>query len=151
MLVSQPWLQQYGLGIELSVKHLAGKENVHANHLSCLLLHCEWQLHPRMFKFLDRIWGPHTYDRSFCQFHKQSNPGFRQRELYPTATTAAKLDTCVPVINSHPRTAPQSQMEGQCLAHLWKEKLTTMGWDHCPLPNCLYTGPCPHCPFITSR
>ena len=61
----------FELEIALSAKHLAGKENVHADHLSRLSTHYEWQLHPRLFKFLDRIWGPHTIDRfaSFTNTH----------------------------------------------------------------------------------
>jgi len=38
-LASAVWITTYELGIELSVKHLAGKENVHADHLSRLSLH----------------------------------------------------------------------------------------------------------------
>ena len=62
-LASAVWITAYELEIALSAKHLAGKENVHADHLSRLSTHYEWQLHPRLFKFLDRTWGPHTIDR----------------------------------------------------------------------------------------
>ena len=50
----------------------------------------------------------------------------------PTGATAAKPEARVPAINSHPRVVTQSQMETLCLAYLWKEKLTAMGWDRRP-------------------
>ena len=70
-LASAVWITAYELEIALSAKHLAGKENVHADHLSRLSTHYEWQLHPRLFKFLDRIWGPHTINwfASFTNTH----------------------------------------------------------------------------------
>ena len=70
-LASAAWITTCELGIKLSAKHLAGKENVHADHLSRLSPHYEWELHPRLFKFLDRICGPDTIDRfaSFTNAH----------------------------------------------------------------------------------
>ena len=38
-LASAAWITTYELGIELYAKHLAGKENVHADHLSRLSPH----------------------------------------------------------------------------------------------------------------
>ena len=70
-LASAAWITTCELGIKLSRKQLACKENVHADHLSRLSPHYEWQPHPRLFKFLDCIWGPHTIDRfaSFINAH----------------------------------------------------------------------------------
>ena len=70
-LASAVWITAYKLSIELSVKHLAGKENVHADQLSRLSSHYEWQLHSHLFKVLDRIWGPHSIGRfaSFTNTH----------------------------------------------------------------------------------
>ena len=63
----------------------------------------------------------------------QRNPGFKHCENCPSTTiTAAKLETRVPAINSHPRTITQSQFETLWHAHLWKEKLTAMGWHQRP-------------------
>ena len=49
--------------ITLSAKFLAGKMNGHADFLSRILSPYEWQLHPAVFRMLDRMWGPHTVDR----------------------------------------------------------------------------------------
>lgn len=72
-LASAAWITTCELGIKLSAKHLEGKENVHADHLSRLSPHYKWQLHPRLFKFLDRIWVPHTIDR-FASFRNAHLP-----------------------------------------------------------------------------
>ena len=44
-LASDVWITTYELGIVLSVKHIAGKENVHAHHLSRLSLHKPYIAH----------------------------------------------------------------------------------------------------------
>jgi len=57
------WAEAIDLNVELRAKHLAGVENVHADYLSRLESPYEWRLHPNVFKFMDRLWGPHTCDR----------------------------------------------------------------------------------------
>jgi hypothetical protein len=57
------WALALDKGIILSAKHLRGIYNVHADMLSRLSVHYEWQLHPNIFKHLDCLWGPHTIDR----------------------------------------------------------------------------------------
>ena len=49
--------------IQLSAKYLAGRLNVEADWLSRLTSNHEWRLNPAVFKYLDRLWGPHTVDR----------------------------------------------------------------------------------------
>lgn len=58
------------MGIELTAKHLAGKDNVQTEHLSRLLPHYEWQLTgPLLFQSLrSRLRTP--FRRSLRKFHK---------------------------------------------------------------------------------
>lgn len=58
------------MGIELTAKHLARKDNVQAEHLSRLLPHYEWQLTgPLLFQSLrSRLRTP--FRRSLRKFHK---------------------------------------------------------------------------------
>ena len=51
------------LGINLTSRYLARRSNQHADFLSRILTPYEWQLHPRIFKMIDNMWGPHTVDR----------------------------------------------------------------------------------------
>ena len=48
--------------VTLSACFLAGKHNTEADRLSRLNAY-SWKLHPNLFRYLDRIWGPHTIDR----------------------------------------------------------------------------------------
>jgi ribonuclease HI len=57
------WAQTHELNINLSAKHIAGKLNVHADFLSRIMSPHEWKLHPNMFSYIDRLFGPHTVDR----------------------------------------------------------------------------------------
>ena len=56
------WKEAYELQIFISAKHLQGQLNCHADLLSRLSHQYEWQLHPKLFRLLDRIRGPHTID-----------------------------------------------------------------------------------------
>ena len=51
------------LGISLSAKYLAGKDNGRADGLLRILSPYEWHLHLQVFRQLDMMWGPHTVDR----------------------------------------------------------------------------------------
>jgi ribonuclease HI len=62
-LMSAIWMEAHEAGIRLSARHLAGKMNVQADQLSRLPAKYEWMLHPRIFHYLDSIWGPHQVDR----------------------------------------------------------------------------------------
>ena len=54
--------------IVISARYLAGRLNTEADYLSRLVSHTEWKLNPKLFSYLDRLWGPHTVDRfaSMC-------------------------------------------------------------------------------------
>ena len=47
----------------MRAQYLCGSRNVHADRLSRLPAHYEWQLNPELFQILDDMWGPHTVDR----------------------------------------------------------------------------------------
>jgi hypothetical protein len=49
--------------ITLSAKYLAGSQNQVADALSRLTSPQVWRLNPRVFHYLDVMWGPHTVDR----------------------------------------------------------------------------------------
>lgn len=49
--------------IEVKVRHLSGKKNYVADQLSRCSSKYEWMLHPRIFQYLDAVWGPYTCDR----------------------------------------------------------------------------------------
>lgn len=57
------WSFAYDNKITLTATFLAGRDNTHADSLSRINPQYEWQLHPHLFDWLDRVWGPHTIDR----------------------------------------------------------------------------------------
>ena len=57
------WALAHQLDISLTVRYLAGKDNVVADRLSRRSDPYEWQLHPHLFRHIDRVFGPHTVDR----------------------------------------------------------------------------------------
>ena len=52
--------------------------------------------------------------------------------VHPTASTDTKPSTHVPANRLHFRTFTHPRMEALCLADLWKEKVTYLGWDSRP-------------------
>ncbi len=62
-LATAVWAECYRFGITLQARHLAGKENVLADHLSRMNTKYEWMIHPALFRHIDRIYGPHDVDR----------------------------------------------------------------------------------------
>ena len=77
-VMSTLWSFAHDHNIELSTKHLAGVKNVHADQLSRRVSPYKWQLHPRLFQYIDNMWGPHSIN---C--------------------FAAKVDTLLPSYNSY--------------------------------------------------
>ena len=56
------WTHCNSLRIQLSACHLAGKSNIRVDLLSQICSPYEWQLNTRIFKVLDKMWGPHMVD-----------------------------------------------------------------------------------------
>ena len=57
------WCVALDSGMKIKARHLAGKLNKEADRLSRPTKNSEWILHPKIFKFLEKMWGPHTVDR----------------------------------------------------------------------------------------
>lgn len=72
-------------GIYLNCKHIAGKDNYLADRLSRQPDKFDWQLHPSLFSYLDRVWGPHTIDR-FASYLNHQLPLYNSRFADPHTT-----------------------------------------------------------------
>ena len=66
-LMQTIWSTAQQHGITLSARHLAGLWNGEADRLSRISSPYNWHLHPKVFKTLDTMWGPHTVDRFAAQ------------------------------------------------------------------------------------
>jgi len=62
-LAREIWIEAHKKGLSLCAKYLQGSLNISADRLSRLSVHYEWQLNRNLFKYIDRLWGPHTIDR----------------------------------------------------------------------------------------
>lgn len=62
-LAREIWLTAHKKGLTLTAKYLQGSLNTKADRLSRLSTHYEWELNHNLFKYLERLWGPHTIDR----------------------------------------------------------------------------------------
>ncbi len=81
-LAQSLWAVCYKLNVTVTAKYLVGSLNKDADYLSRLLPSYEWQLNPRLFKFLDQIYGPHTVDR-FASMTTTHLPHYNSRFLNP--------------------------------------------------------------------
>jgi ribonuclease HI len=84
-LASAIWTEAHERSITIQAKHLAGVDNVAADHLSRLSNKYEWKLNPRLFNYIDKLWGPHTIDR-FASLANTQLPKFNS--LYAEPLTA---------------------------------------------------------------
>lgn len=59
------WNMCQKLALTIEAKHLAGNLNCEADRLSRLTDQStySWSIHPKLFRILDQMWGPHTIDR----------------------------------------------------------------------------------------
>ena len=69
------WVFAVKHNISLSAKFLCGAQNTIADGLSRYASQYEWALHPRVFQYVNKKWGPHSVDR----FANMSNA---QTEVY---------------------------------------------------------------------
>ena len=81
-VASKIWSLAIRNSIEIQAKFLPGKSNVHADFLSRLPQKYEWILHPHIFAYLDRLYGPHTIDR-FASMTTSHLPTYNSRYLDP--------------------------------------------------------------------
>ena len=66
--------------ITISAQYIAGKDNLIADKLSRSKY--EWTLHPALFRYIDRIWGPHEVDR-FASMTSTQIPVYNSLYLDP--------------------------------------------------------------------
>ncbi len=81
-LAKSIWSVCLEMDINIIAKHLAGTDNMWADSLSRLSPLYEWKLHPRLWEYLDRRWGPHTVDR-FSSMPTALLPRYNSRFLDP--------------------------------------------------------------------
>lgn len=70
-VLSTIWSYAHSRDIMLYAKHLAGKKNVHADRFSRRRSPYKWKLHPKLFNYIDLLWGLHTVDRFAAQGNDQ--------------------------------------------------------------------------------
>lgn len=69
-------------GISIRPRYIASAANIWADRLSRELDTEDWQLNPRIFRYLDSRWGPHTVDR-FASMTNTLLPRYNSRWLDP--------------------------------------------------------------------
>ena len=84
------WALAHSLDMSLTVRYLAGKNNVLADQLSRQVDPYEWQLHPYMFQRINRAFGPHTIDR-FASFQTAHLPRYNSALYDPAAEAVDAL------------------------------------------------------------
>lgn len=81
-LAEDIWTIAERSGLRLQTRHLPGINNVEADQLSRRFPKFEWKLNPRLFQYLNCVWGPHTIDR-FSSALTSQLPRFNSRYLEP--------------------------------------------------------------------
>lgn len=76
------WAEAIEHGITLRCAHIAGKLNSAADSLSRTPDKHNWMLHPRVFRYLDTLFGKHTVDR-FANCVNTQLPRFNSRYWEP--------------------------------------------------------------------
>ena len=62
-IATSVWATAFQHNIQISARHLPGTLNIEADALSRYESPYEWQIHPVIFQYIDKLWGPHTFDR----------------------------------------------------------------------------------------
>ena len=90
-LARQIWSIAIKNSISLQVKHIQGRLNVQSDKLSRLPQKYEWSLHPNVFNYIDRVYGPHTIDR-FASVNTFQIPTYNSRYLDPQSSGLNALE-----------------------------------------------------------
>ena len=69
------WEEADRIGLSISCRHLAGRNNITADALSRSPDRHSWMLNPCIFQILEHRWGPHTVDR-FATFQNAQTVRF---------------------------------------------------------------------------
>lgn len=84
------WVGANQFNMTLTATYLAGCLNVEADYLSRLSTRYEWTLHPKLFQYLDNLWGPHTVDR-FANMGNHVLPKYNSRYMDPLCSAVDAL------------------------------------------------------------
>ena len=76
------WAEATEIGVSIRCAHIAGVENQESDFWSRKPDKHNWMLHPRLFAYIDRLWGPHTIDR-FANCQNTQLPRFNSRYWEP--------------------------------------------------------------------
>jgi len=68
--------------IQLRPRYIRSAANIWADALSRELDMSDWQLNPKIFRYVDKLWGPHTVDR-FASMENAMVPRYNSRWLDP--------------------------------------------------------------------
>jgi len=68
--------------IQLRPRYIRSAANIWADALSRELDTSDWQLNPKLFRYMDKLWGPHTIDR-FASMENAMVPRYNSRWLDP--------------------------------------------------------------------
>lgn len=90
-LARQIWAVAINNSISLKVKHIRGINNIRSDRLSRLPQKYEWSLHPEIFNYLDRKFGPHTIDR-FASINTSQCEIYNSRFLDPLSSGLNALE-----------------------------------------------------------
>ena len=85
MLAETIWNYAYQQRIYLRISHLAGNLNAQSDRLSRVSLLYEWMLDPGLFRFIDKLFGPHTVDR-FASMTTTQLPVYNSRYMDPLSS-----------------------------------------------------------------
>ena len=69
----------------LHISHLAGRLNSRSDGLSRVSLMYEWMLDPGLFRYIDKLFGPHTIDR-FASMTTTQLPVYNSRYMDPLSS-----------------------------------------------------------------
>ena len=84
------WAEAIQIGVSIKCAHIAGVENQESDFWSRRADKHNWRLHPRLFAYLDLIWGPHTVDR-FANCQNTQLPRFNSRYWEPLSEAVDAL------------------------------------------------------------
>ena len=65
-VATEIWGLSVRYNMTITAKWLAGKLNTIPDFLSRYSSKYNWKLHPALFRYLDKVWGPHNMDRFAC-------------------------------------------------------------------------------------
>lgn len=76
------WTEAFDNGMSIQCAHIAGRKNFAADYWSRTPDKHNWMLHPKLFSYINRMWGPHTIDR-FANCLNTQLPRFNSRYYEP--------------------------------------------------------------------